>query len=66
VSFWLEADGTPLYLDKLDPNRGVQHDEPNIDCSIMCHIAEKDLHETEPALPLAHGKTHREQGGSSV
>ncbi len=44
VSFWLEADGTPLYLDQLDPNRGVQHDEPNnIDCSIMCHIAEKEI-----------------------
>jgi 3'-phosphoadenosine 5'-phosphosulfate sulfotransferase (PAPS reductase)/FAD synthetase len=43
VSFWQEVDGTPLYLDQLDPSRGVQHDEPNIDCSVMCHIAESEL-----------------------
>ncbi len=43
VSFWQEADGSPLFLDQLDPNRGVQHNEPNIDCSIMCHLAEQDL-----------------------
>lgn len=43
VAFWLEPDGTELFLDQLDPKRGVQHDEPNIDCSVMCHIAEKDL-----------------------
>jgi 3'-phosphoadenosine 5'-phosphosulfate sulfotransferase (PAPS reductase)/FAD synthetase len=48
VSFWLEADGTPLYLDQLDPNRGVQHDEPNIECSVMCHIAEQDFTSVAP------------------
>jgi 3'-phosphoadenosine 5'-phosphosulfate sulfotransferase (PAPS reductase)/FAD synthetase len=46
VSFWLEPDGSPLYLDQLDPNRGVQHDEPDIECSVMCHIAESDLSQT--------------------
>lgn len=43
VSFWLEPDGTPLYLDELDPERGVQQNEPSIDCSILCHIAEHNL-----------------------
>jgi hypothetical protein len=42
-TFWVEPDGTKVYLDELDPNRGVQHDEPNIDCSLMCHIAEPEL-----------------------
>lgn len=46
-AFWREPDGTKLTLDKLDPNRGVQHDEPNIECSVMCHVAEFEL--TEPA-----------------
>jgi 3'-phosphoadenosine 5'-phosphosulfate sulfotransferase (PAPS reductase)/FAD synthetase len=43
VSFWIEADGTPLYLDQLDPERGVQHDEPSIECSVLCYLAEQDL-----------------------
>lgn len=43
VSFWQETDGSPLYLDQLDPDRGVQHDEPSIECSVLCHIAEGDL-----------------------
>jgi 3'-phosphoadenosine 5'-phosphosulfate sulfotransferase (PAPS reductase)/FAD synthetase len=42
-AFWVEKDGTKLTLDKLDPTRGVQHDEPNIDCSLMCHIAEGNI-----------------------
>jgi hypothetical protein len=46
VSFWQEPDGSGLYLDQLDPSRGVQHDEPNIECSIMCHIAEGDIDDT--------------------
>lgn len=36
VAFWLEPDGTKLYLDMLDPNRGVQHDEPVIECGVVC------------------------------
>lgn len=43
VSFWQEPDGSPLYLDQLDPNRGVQHDEPHIECSVMCYLAEGQL-----------------------
>lgn len=35
-------DGQPLYLDELGPNRG-RHDEPSIECSLMCHIAELDI-----------------------
>lgn len=40
VAFWIEPDGTRLYLDQLDPSRGEQHVEPNIECSILCHITE--------------------------
>jgi 3'-phosphoadenosine 5'-phosphosulfate sulfotransferase (PAPS reductase)/FAD synthetase len=40
VSFWQEPDGSDLFLDQLDPERGVQHNEPNIDCSVMCYLAE--------------------------
>lgn len=43
VAFWVEPDGTRVYLDQLDPNRGVQHTEPNIDCSILCHLVEQDI-----------------------
>lgn len=43
VAFWIEPDGTRVYLDTLDPARGVQHTEPNIDCSILCHIAEAEM-----------------------
>lgn len=45
VAFWVEADGARLYLDQLDPDRGVQHDEPNIECSVLCYIAERDMAE---------------------
>jgi hypothetical protein len=43
VAFWIEPDGTKVFLDQLDPARGVQHDEPNIDCSILCHLAEQEI-----------------------
>lgn len=36
VAFWLETDGTKLFLDQLDPNRGVQHEEPAIECGVVC------------------------------
>lgn len=45
-AFWREPDGTKLTLDRLDPNRGVQHDEPNIECSVMCHSAEIEIAES--------------------
>lgn len=44
-AFWREPDGTKLTLDKLDPNRGVMHDEPDIECSVMCHSAEIEIAE---------------------
>lgn len=43
VAFWVEPDGTRVFLDNLDPNRGVQHDEPSIECSVMCYIAEQSI-----------------------
>lgn len=43
VNFWQEPDGSGLFLDQLDPNRGVQYDEPNIECSVMCHFAEHTI-----------------------
>lgn len=30
----------PLWLDELDPDRGSHADEPDMDCSLMCAIAE--------------------------
>lgn len=48
VAFWIEADGTKVYLDQLDPNRGVQHTEPNIECSVLCYIAEQDIGKDKP------------------
>lgn len=42
-AFWREPDGTKLTLDRLDPNRGVQYDEPDIECSVMCHSAEEEI-----------------------
>jgi hypothetical protein len=35
-----ESDGTLLYLDELDPNRGNMNTEVLPDCSIMCYLAE--------------------------
>lgn len=32
-----------VWLDELDPTAGRMSDEPNIACSLMCHIAEKDF-----------------------
>lgn len=40
-----EHDGTPIYLDELDPNRGNINTEIFPECSIMCYIAENDLKE---------------------
>lgn len=36
-----EKDGTPIYLDELDENRGNMNIEVFPDCSIMCYLAEK-------------------------
>jgi hypothetical protein len=37
-----ESDGTPIYLDELDPNRGNMNTEIFPDCSIMCYLAENE------------------------
>lgn len=36
------ATGEPIYLDELDPNAGNYPKEPNIECSIFCHMAESE------------------------
>lgn len=36
-----DSDGTPLYLDELDPNRGDMNTEIFPDCGIMCYLAQK-------------------------
>lgn len=46
AAFWREADGTPIMLDELDATRGDHNAEPEIDCSIMCVLAEQDIGET--------------------
>lgn len=33
-----ESDGTPIYLDELNPNRGRMSDEIMQDCGIMCYL----------------------------
>lgn len=36
-------DREQIYLDELDPQRGNHADEPNFECSLLCHLAEQDL-----------------------
>lgn len=42
TNFWQEPDGSGLFLDQLDPDRGVQYDEPNIECGVVCETIELD------------------------
>jgi 3'-phosphoadenosine 5'-phosphosulfate sulfotransferase (PAPS reductase)/FAD synthetase len=35
--------GARVFLDELDPDRGDMASEPDIECSIMCHLAEQDI-----------------------
>jgi hypothetical protein len=37
--------GARIFLDELEPARGDQATEPEIECSIMCMLAEQDLDE---------------------
>lgn len=39
----LRDGGLPLFLDQLDPNRGNHSDEPDMDCSLLCALAEPSL-----------------------
>lgn len=34
-------DGTPVYLDQLPPDMGVDVPEPDMECSFFCHMAEQ-------------------------
>lgn len=45
--FFREKDGTRITLDDLDPTRGDFQNEPDIECSLLCHIAEQDLEAAE-------------------
>lgn len=47
ASILKESDGTPLYLDELEPNRGRMQDEIMPDCSIMCYLAESEVADNE-------------------
>ena len=38
----LRDDGQPLFLDELDPERGSHADEPDMECSLLCVMAEDE------------------------
>lgn len=38
-----ESDGTPIYLDELDPKRGNMSTEIFPDCGIMCYLAQAEI-----------------------
>lgn len=42
-SAFLKRGETRITLDELDPSWGNHKDEPDIECSIECHIAEQDM-----------------------
>lgn len=39
------ADGTPIYLDELPPDMGIEVPEPDMECSFFCQIAEQEIAE---------------------
>ena len=42
--FWRERDtGERISLDGLAPDRGNHDKEPNVECSLLCHLAESDI-----------------------
>jgi hypothetical protein len=43
--FFREKDGSRISLDDLTPDRGNHDEEPSIECSLMCHLAEQDIGE---------------------
>lgn len=45
--FFREKDGTRIRLDDLAPDRGNHQTEPDVECSLMCHIASVDLEDKE-------------------
>lgn len=42
-ALWREPDGTPITLDSLSPTRGNHDAEPNVECSLLCHLAELEM-----------------------
>jgi len=42
----IRRDGQQVYLDELNPSVGNHQDEPNFECSLMCHLAESDMEAT--------------------
>lgn len=38
----LRENGQPLYLDELDPERGADQREPDMECSLLCFAAEEE------------------------
>lgn len=48
----LKDDAGPVWLDQLDPTRGDIHTEPDIECSLLCAIAEDDYEATATPLPM--------------
>jgi 3'-phosphoadenosine 5'-phosphosulfate sulfotransferase (PAPS reductase)/FAD synthetase len=55
--FFREEDETRFGLDTLHPERGDIHTEPNIECSIMCHLAERDIDATDALT--SHQRGHK-------
>lgn len=39
----IRVDGAAIFLDELDPDRGSHANEPDMDCSLMCAIAEEEI-----------------------
>lgn len=39
----LKDDKGPVFLDELAPDRGVDAEQPDIECSFFCHMAEQDI-----------------------
>lgn len=43
--------GRRITLDELDPERGRHEEEPDIECSLMCHVAESDIADNDNHAP---------------
>lgn len=39
----IRVDGESVFLDELDPERGSHADEPDMDCSLICSLAEPEM-----------------------
>jgi hypothetical protein len=43
----LRSEGQPVFLDELDPKRGNHQTEPDIECSLLCAVAEDTISTSE-------------------